>query len=312
MSVIMNKILEWLITILGGIIYSNYRQMCEKIYAITSVVRDDLTYTPKQWNLGIFQIISEISSTYLLPVAILIITYVMCYELITMVINGNNFRDFDTSFFFKWFFKMFIAILLLDHAFEIVEAIFELTASIAANINGYIHINSGAGIWGNMADFIADDTTFREKFNAMISIYNAENCGGIIILTILSLISGLFFIFFIPCVTLVATSRFIYSYIYIAFAPIAFATFGSRELSEIGKNYLKNIIALGFQAVIIIVVLGIYFGSAQSLMISITGSDTLTVDAFQNAIIQNLLLSFLVCIVLFKTQSIAKSLFSAR
>lgn len=309
--VIMDKILEWLIGKIGSMIYSNYRQMCVSIYGITKVITDDVTYTPQQWNVSIFDFISEISSSYLLPIGILIVTFVMCYELVTMIINGNNFRDFDTSVFFRWFFKMFIAIFLLDHAFEIVEAIFELTASIASDITNHIQVNSGTGVLGNMANFISDDSDFSDKFNAMISIYTADNFGDIILLLIVSMLSSLFSLFFVPLVTLVTTSRFMYSYIYMAFAPMTFATLGSRELGQIGKNYIKNIIALGLQTVLIVVILGIYFGSAQTLMISLLGSKELAVDAFQNALIQNLIISILISFVLFKTQSIAKSICSA-
>lgn len=305
---LLDKMLEWLINRLGSMIYDNYRQMIIGIYNITSVIKDDVTYSPKEWNLGIFNVISDISSNYLLPIGILIITFVMVYELITMVINGNNFRDFDTSVFFRWFFKMFVAIFLLDHAFEIVEAIFELTASVAADITNSIHTSAAASIWGDMADFIADDADFYDKFKSMMSVYKAENCGAVIMLFILSIISSLFSMFFVPCVTLVTTSRFIYSYIYMAFAPLTFATLGSRELGQIGQNYIKNIIALGIQTILIIVVLGIYFGAAQSLMISLLGSADLAVDAFQNAFVQNIIISILLIIVLFKTNSVSKSL----
>ena len=63
--------------------------------------------TPQGWNAGIFNLIQNLSQTVIVPIAGLIITFVLCYELITMVTQKNNFHELQ-----KLLIRMSIGIML--------------------------------------------------------------------------------------------------------------------------------------------------------------------------------------------------------
>ena len=58
-----------------------------------------------------------LSENVVVPIAGMIISFVLIYELITMVIDKNNMHDFDTSLFFRFLFKACIAVMLLSKTF---------------------------------------------------------------------------------------------------------------------------------------------------------------------------------------------------
>ena len=78
--------------------------------------------TPQGWNAGIFSMIQGLSENVIVPIAGLVITYVLCVELISMVTEKNNMHDIDTFMFFKWFFKAWVAVYLVTHTFTITMA----------------------------------------------------------------------------------------------------------------------------------------------------------------------------------------------
>ncbi len=312
LSNLMNKILEWLVSVLGGMIYNNYVKMCSTVVSMTTLLTDDLTQTPDTWNLGIFNIVSSISQNFILPIAVLVLTFVMVFELYQMVICSNNFRDVEVGMFYKWFFKMFLAIFVLDHAFEIVTSLFVVAADMTTSIINYINGTAINGITGSLVDFV-NTTEFKDNFIKVFVDLGIANMGYVTLLFILSLINGLIGLIFVPLASLVVIIRYFYSYMYMAFAPVAFATFGNRDLSQIGQNYVKNILALAFQVVFIVLVIAIYYGSMQGLMYAVFGTtNNLTYDALQNAMVQNLILSVFVLIALFKTDNIARAIFTAQ
>ena len=96
--------------------------------------------------------------------------------------------------------------------------------------------------------------------------------------------------------------RMVEIYLMTSLAPIPFSTFGNREQSQIGQNYLRSLFALGFQGFLIIICVGIYAVLVQSV-------------AFSDDIIASIWgvmgYTVLLCFTLFKTGSLAKSVFSA-
>ncbi len=313
MSYILNKLLEWFIEILGGMIYSNYVTMCQTIVSMTTLLTDDLTQTPNTWNLGIFNVISTICTNFILPLAILVLTFVMVYELYeTFILNNNNQTDIGAGTFIKWYLKMFVCLLLLNHAFEIVVAIFALSANITTDVLNYINGSAASSVSGSLVDFVGTDN-FKSEFIAIFVDLGVDGIGATLLLFILSIINGLMGMIFVPLVSLVVVIRYFNSYLYMSFAPFAFATFGNDKIGQIGHNYLKNILALAFQVLLITLVIAVYYGSMQGLMYAVfNNQNNLTYDALENAMVQNLLISFVMIIVLFKTDNIARSIFTAQ
>ena len=70
--------------------------------------------------------IKTLSENVIVPIAGLVITYVLCYELISMIIDKNNLHELDTFMFFKWFFKAWVAVFIVTHTFDITMAVFDV------------------------------------------------------------------------------------------------------------------------------------------------------------------------------------------
>ena len=85
-------------------------------------------------------------------------------------------------------------------------------------------------------------------------------------------------------------------------APIPFATFGNREQSQIGQNYLRSLFALGFQGFLIMICVGIYAVLVQTVSFS---------DDIIASIGGVLGYTVLLCFSLFKTGGLAKSVLNA-
>ncbi len=82
--------------------------------------------------------IRALSENVIVPIAGLVITYVLCYELISMVTEKNNIHDVDTSMFFKWVFKAFVAVYLVTHTFDITMAVFDMAQHVVSGAAGVI------------------------------------------------------------------------------------------------------------------------------------------------------------------------------
>lgn len=253
-----------------------------------STIAAEVGTTPQGWNGSIFNMIRNLSDTVVLPIAGLIITFVLCYELITMITEKNNMHDVDTFMFFKYIFKCGVAVYLVSHTFDITMAIFDMSQSIVASASGaishdtHIDISSALTNLGTVMDSMnIGDLMLLVLETALISI--AMNIVGIII-------------------TVILYGRMIEIYITISVAPIPFATMTNREWGSIGSNYIRNLIALGFQGFFMMVCVGIY----SVLIRSFTISDNLHTTLFTIAAY-----TVILCFSLFKTSSLSRSIFNA-
>ena len=122
-SQIFDAIEEWMRELLTGMITSNLDTMFTDVNQKTGEIATQVGQTPQGWNANIFSMIQTLSENVIVPIAGLVITYVLCYELISMVTEKNNMHDVDTFMFFKWFFKAFVAVFLVTHTFEITISI---------------------------------------------------------------------------------------------------------------------------------------------------------------------------------------------
>ena len=135
---IFDAIEEWMRELLSGIIHSNLDRMFTDVNEKTGEIAAQVGMTPQGWNSSIFSMIETLSDTVILPIAGIIITFVLCYELITMVTEKNNMHDIDTWMFFKYFVKMWIAVYLVSHTFTITMAVFDVGQHVVSSsgING--------------------------------------------------------------------------------------------------------------------------------------------------------------------------------
>jgi len=242
--------------------------------------------TPEGWNSGVYTMIKNLSETVVIPIAGMILTFVLCYELIQLVIDKNNQHDIDTWIFFKWIFKTFCAVYILTHTFDIVMAVFELAQHV---------VNQSAGLIQGSLDVGSTLSNLQTQLEAM-------GIGELIGLWMETSIIGLCLKALSILIFLITFGRMLEIYLVVSVAPIPFATMANREWGQIGNNYLKSLFALAFQGFLIIVCVAIYamlvqgIAAADSIHAAIWGCAGYTV---------------LLCYTLMKTSGLAKSIFQA-
>ena len=285
---IWEQIEQWFREILTGGIIDNLSGLFDSVNTEVAEIAGELGTTPAAWNAGIFNMIRSLSENIIVPIAGIIITFVMCYELIQLVIDKNNLHDLDTWIFFKWIFKTFIAVLLVTNTWNIVMGVFDVTQSVVNQSAGVIISDTSIDIASVVTDL---ETRLAEM-----------ELGALFGLWFQSLFVGLTMKALSICIMLVVFGRMIEIYLVSSVAPIPIATMVNHEWGSVGQNYLKSLLALGFQAFLIMVCVGIYAVLVET--IAVTGD-------ISTAIWTRMGYTVLLCFTLFKTGSLAKSIFSA-
>lgn len=288
MNTIIERITEAIKEILIGFnetaLGSLFTDVNEKVGEIAGQVGQ----TPQNWNGDIFSLIQGISETVIVPIAGLIITFVLCYELITMVTEKNNMHEFDTFNIFKWIFKAYVAIYLVSNTFNITMAVFDVGQHV---------INGASSVISSSTEIDA-----ASAVETLVEAMEEMEVGELFLLTMESLIISMTMKILSVLITVIMYGSMIEIYLYTSVAPIPFATMTNREWGNIGNNYLKGLFALGFQGFFMLVCVGIY----SILVSSMTVSTNLHGAMFSIAA-YTVILAFS----LFKTGSISKSIFNA-
>ena len=288
MNFIWDKLTEWIRELLIEGIMNNLTGLFDQVNTQISGIADNVGKTPQQWNGSIFSMIQGLSDHVVVPIAGSILAVIATLELIQMIIDKNNFHDFDTFIIFKWVFKTAASVLIVSNTWNIVMGIFDATQSV---------VNQSAGV-------IIGETSV--DFNSLIpdleSQLEAMSVGGLLGLWFQTLVVGLTMNILAICIFLVTYGRMIEIYVVTSLGPIPLATMGNSEWRGMGQNYLKSLLALGFQAFLIMVVVGIYAVLIQNIA---SASD------ISGAIWGCMGYTVLLCFCLFKTGSISKSVFSA-
>ena len=279
---------KWLKDLLIDGITGNLSGMFDNVNTQVGEIAGDVGMTPSAWNGDIFSMVRSLSETVIIPIAGIILTFVMCYELIQMVIEKNNMHEIDTWIFFKWIFKTFVAVYLITNTFNIVMAIFDMSQHVVSGAAGVIITDTNIDITSVITDM---ETRLGEM-----------EVGTLLGIWLQSMVVGLTMHILSACIFVVIYGRMLEIYITTSLAPIPFATMANREWGGMGQNYLKSMLALGFQAFLIMVCVGIYAVLVQSIA---TDEDIIT------AIWTCMGYTIMLCFTLFKTGSLAKSIFSA-
>lgn len=288
MQSILDKLAEWLKEPLISGILGNLSGMFDTVNTKVGEIAGEVGMTPSAWNGGVFNLIRSLSETVIIPIAGIILTFVMCYELIQLVIEKNNLHDVDTWIFFKWIFKTFVAVFLVTNTWNIVMAIFDVAQNVVSQSGGIISGSTSIDLSTAIPDMEAQ--------------LEAMDLGPLLGLWFQSMVVGLTMNILSICIFLVVYGRMIEIYLVTSVGPIPFATMSNREWSSVGQNYLKSLIALGFQAFLIMICVGIYAVLIQEIS---------TADNISAAIWGCMGYTVLLCFTLFKTGSMAKGIFSA-
>ena len=288
MGGILDKLDEWIRGLLTEGIIGNLSGMFNTVNTKVGEIAGEVGQTPLSWNSGVYSMIRNISETVIVPIAGVILTFVMCYELIQLVTEKNNMHDVDGWMFFKWIFKTFCAVMIVTNTWNIVMGIFDVGQSV---------VNRSAGvIIGNTA---LDVNTVIGNIEARLETLGTGELFG---LWFQSIFVGLTMNALSICIMLVIYGRMIEVYLTTSVGPIPLATMTNRDWGHTGQNYLKSLFALAFQAFLIIVCVGIY-----SVLVRNIG----TTGDISGAIWACMGYTVLLCFALFKTGSLSKSLFGA-
>ena len=287
MQSILEQITDWLKSMIISGIMGNLSGMFDSVNQQVGQIAGDVGTTPANFSPAVFSMIRNISESVILPIAGMVLTFIACYELIQMLIEHNNLANFETCTFFKWVFKTFLAVTLISNTFNITMAVFDVAQQVISRSGGLISGSTS----------VSDAT-----LTAMQATLEGMDLGPLL---------GLYLQTFVVQVTMLALSAIIFVIVYgrmveiylmVSLAPIPFATFGNHEQSHTGQNYLRSLFALGFQGFLIMICVGIYAVLIQNLSFS----DNI-ISSIWGVMGYTVLLAF----TLFKTGSLAKSVFAA-
>ena len=287
MDSIISAIQDWIKEMLVGGIMSNLSGMFDAVNLQVAEIAGDVGTTPANFSPGVYSMISNLSESVIIPIAGLILTFIACYELIQLIIDHNNLANFETWIFFKWIFKTFVAVTLITNTFNIVMAVFDVAQDVVTASSGIIS-----------AETAVDASTLE----AMEETLMGMDIGPLLGLFLQSIIVQITMYALSIVIFIIVYGRMVEIYLLTSLAPIPFATFGNREQSQIGQNYLRSLLALGFQGFLIMICVGIY----AVLIQSVAFSDNI-ISSIWGAMGYTVLLVF----TLFKTGAIARSVFNA-
>ena len=288
MKGILDSINEWIREILIGAINGNLSTMFGDVNEKVGSIAGEVGQTPQAWNASIFSMIRTLSENVIVPIAGLVITYVLCYELITMITDKNNMHDVDTFMFFKWFFKSWVAVYLVTHTFDITMAVFELAQHVVGGAAGVIGGNTSINV--------------NSALSSMQSQLGVVEIPELLLLVMETSLVSLCMKIMSILITVILYGRMIEIYLYCSVAPIPFATMTNREWGQIGNNYLRSLFALGFQGFLIMICVGIYAVLVNSMIIA---------NNLHSAIFSLASYTVILCFSLFKSGALAKSIFNA-
>ena len=288
MDILWSAITDWLKELLISGSLSNLSGMFDGVNGQVGDIAAQVGTTPQAWNGGIFNMVQSLSNTVVLPIAGVVLTFVMTLELIQMVTDRNSMHDIDTWMFFKWIFKTACAVLIVSNTWNIVMGVFDVAQSV---------VNSAAGVI--VSDASIDISSAVTDLEAQLE---AMDLGPLLGLWLQSMFVGLTMWALSICIFIVVYGRMIEIYLVTSVAPIPMAAMLGKEFGGMGQNYLRSLFALGFQAFLIMVCVGIYAVLVRNI-------------AFSGDVVASIWscvgYTVLLCFTLFKTGSLAKGVFSA-
>ena len=288
MNFLWDKVTEWLRELLIGSIMSNLTGLFDNVNRQVAGIADNVGATPQAWNGGVFGMIRNLSDNVILPIAGVILALVATLELIQMIVDRNNMHDMDTFMLAKWVFKTACAVVIVTNTWNIVMAVFDVAQSVVSRASGLVIVDTDIRIDSVIVGLEA-------KLAEM-------ELGALFGLWVQSMFVGFTMWALAICIFIITYGRMIEIYLVTSVAPIPMATMANREWGQMGQNYLRGLFALGFQAFLIIICVAIYAILVRGIAVE---SDVST------AIWTCMGYTVLLCFTLFKTSSLARSIFHA-
>ncbi len=283
---IFDKIEEFFKELLLGGIQANLESMFIDINDKVGAVATDIGKTPMGWNSEVFNFIKSINDSVIIPIAGLIITAVLCIELINMVMQKNNMHDTDAFEFFKYMIKMWIAVWLVSHAFTFSMAVFDVAQHLVNQAAGVI--NTSAAVSGDQIVQMVEG--LKDKGLGELVMILFETSLVKVAIQVMSVV-----------IMLVVYGRMFEIYVYCSVSAIPFATMGNKEWGQIGTNYIKGLFAIGLQGLFLIICLGIYAVLVKTIKITDIHASTFMILGY----------ALLLGLMMLKSGTLAKSVLNA-
>ena len=287
MDSILQSIEDWFREMLVSGIMDHLTSTFDSVNDKVGEISTNVGMSPAGFSPAVYGMIETISENVIMPIAGIILTFIACYELIQLVISHNNLAHFETWIFWKWIFKTFVAVTVITNTMNITMAVFDVAQHV---------VNSAGGLIGGS---LAIETT---TLLTMMNTLEAMDIGPLLSIFLQSFVVQFLTYVLSALIFVIVYARMIEIYLMVSLAPIPFATFGNKEQSHIGQNYLRSLFALGFQGFLIMICVGIYAVLIHSIAFT---SDI--IGSLWGVMGYTILLAF----TLFKTGMIAKSILHA-
>ena len=241
----------------------------------------------------VWSTIETLCNNVVVPIGGFVLTIILLQDLISTIMRGNNFKEFDDSIIIKWIIKALCGVILVSNTYYIASALFGFGTSVCAN---------GLATLFCSGDYLTTALALNK------SALDGLSLGELMTIWFISLIVHLGVMILIVAIVITLASRIIEVFMYLSIAPIPMATMmDSGEWSSIGKNWIKQLLALSFQGFFIVVALGI-FKTLFANMIT-------TLNAGTGSVIMQMamLLGYTAALIftILRTGAISKSCFSA-
>lgn len=281
-----NGILENICEALREFLIKDADGLFDQLNETTLTISDNISMSPEEWNGNIFVIIKNLSESIVLPIGGTILAFVISYELIALVLEKNNMNEFDESALFTIILKMMIGASLLKHSFDICVGIFDVANYVIKQTGQYVSDSTALQTSEHFREQIEIITDPLELLSLMMTIKIMKFLLGALVIVINLIIAG----------------RFIEIYLNCSIATIPFATFMNKEWGQIGYNFVRNLLALGFQGFFMMICVAIYYGLIQD--INVTNNIALSLTKTMGYAV-------LLVFALWKTNQISRSVFHA-
>jgi hypothetical protein len=289
MDFLWSKFTEWLQELLISGITSNLSGLFNATNEKIGEISGQVGMTPQAWNGSIFNMVQNLSENVIVPIAGIILAFVMTLELIHLIVDRNNLNDVDTWIFFKWIFKTAAAVLIVTNTWNIVMGVFDVAQSVVNSASGVIVADASIDLAAVIPDL--ESRLAEMEVGPLFGLWFQSLFVNI---TIWALSIAIFIVIY---------GRMIEIYLVTSVAPIPMATMLNRDIGGgMGQNYLRSLFALGFQGFLIIVCVAIYAVLVRNIA---------TIDDISAAIWTCMGYTVLLFFTLFKTGSLSKSIFAA-
>ena len=288
--------MEWLSnyfrSILLEMLKSSAMGFFDELNGLTTSVTDLTNVNPGTFNATLFGIIRNISNVALVPVATLILCYLMTINFIKIVEDKNTYKDMTYMPVFKWILFTTIGIILISKTYDIVLAVFDVV--------GWILTKAGAVIASSHASM-----DLQTQLNSLVDSIDSTDIGAmvgaIVQLTICRLLVS---IVAVLC-KVVMYFRIISILVYSSAAAIPTATLMDKGQTSTGLNYYKTLAALGLQGFFVMIVVAVF----DVLIVDLA---THGASSINELIWGTLMYVIALCMGLFSTKRVAEVTLGAR